>query len=138
MNALVADARHMMMDLDPVKDGISSAFAAAKDWSKWLGREVLVLTSKGFEIAKEGVVLLFEVVKACWELSKPLINGAVEFLRSSAGIVTVTVTGALLLGLTALKLEDPTAQRILLGLSYLVFGFGLVYGCQAGIIPLLV
>jgi hypothetical protein len=128
----------LAIDLDPAKNGFGSTLTSAKDFTRWLGREVFVVASKGFELVKEGVMLLIDAIKACWELSKPLINGVFEFLKSSAGIVTVSVTCGLLLGLAALKAPDATAQRILLGLSYVVFGFGLVYGCQAGIVPLLV
>ncbi len=123
------------MDLSPVTDGISTAFGVVKEWSNWIGREVVVLASKGFSLAKDLATQLLTLVKACWELSKPWINRTIDFVKSNTGVVFLGVTSSLLLGALALKLDDHPAQVALLTLSYLVGGFFLIYGCQTGVIP---
>ncbi len=128
----------MHVDMGPVKLGLGSAINIVKDWSKWIGREVVLLAGKGFSLIQRAFLAVLDVAKSCWEVVTPVLNGIVTFLRSSAGVVSLTVTGGFLLGYTALKLTDSTARLTLLALSYVVFGFGLIYGCQTGVIPLLV
>jgi hypothetical protein len=123
------------VSVEGVRGGVGAFFTGAKDWSQWLGRKLFVVANDGLQLGKTGLYKCLELLKILWESTKPLVKVAIDFLKSSAGIVTLLLTGGLLLGHTALKLEDQMAQRMLLGLSYLVFGVGLVFGCQVGVFP---
>lgn len=124
--------------LVPVKSGIGSAFSTFTSWSRWIGREVVIVGSKSFQLVKDGLRAMASLVSTCWELSKPALSSMLNMLKSSTGLVSLTLGGGLLLGFMALKIEDSSASLSLLALSYVIFGLGLVYGCQAGVIPLLV
>lgn len=125
------------VSVDGVKDGVGTFFTGVKEWSRWLGRKCFVVANDGLQLGKEVLYKCLELLKLLWESSKPFLKSVLDFVKSPAGIMTGLITGGLLLGHTALKLEDQNAQRMLLGLSYLVVGMGLVFGCNVGIIPII-
>ena len=125
------------VSVDGVRNGVGASFTDVKEWSRWLGRKCFVVANDGLQLGKEMFYKVLDLLKLLWESSKPFLKSVLDFVKSPAGIMTGLLTGGLLLGHTALKLEDQNAQRMLLGLSYLVFGMGLVFGCQVGIVPII-
>ncbi len=124
------------IELTPVTEGIGSAFNAVKEWSQWLGREVVVLASEGLRITKQVGIQVLKFIQACWELSKPWINRTFDFLKSSAGIVAISLSGSALLCAVALKLEDHPSRVAMVALGQIVACFAIWYGCSTGVIPL--
>ncbi len=116
---------------------IGAVFSTVKDWTKWLGREVVTLASEGFGLVKEGLLSLVDLVKYCWEAAKPVLHKMLDFLKSNAGIVSIALLFTVMLGKLAVSLDDRVAQYSLMALSYVSLTFGIIYGCQTGVIPVM-
>ncbi len=96
----------------------------------------MVLAGEGLRIAKQIGIQILKFIQACWEISKPVIARAFDFLKSSAGIVSLSISGSILLLAVALKLEDHPSRVAMVALGQLVGFFAIWYGCSTGVIPL--
>lgn len=121
-----------------VRDSIGSLMTGAKDWSRWLGYEVVKFSVKGVEVAKIGVQALISLIIALWNASRPYLSQMLAFLGSRAGFFSIGILATCLILHKALNddnLADRT-QRYAWGLAavFSAFSFG-AFGAQAGFLP---
>lgn len=126
------------IDLDGIKDGLSSIASGAKTNAKWLGREILDLGGQASEKLWELGKYLVTVVQSIWEEAKPALANIFQFLSSPMGVTLLFTFSAVVLGNMALNKvgEQSKTARYALGLlSLFAMATATAYGCQLGVIP---
>lgn len=120
-----AAAVNLPIDLGSVKNVINTAWKLAKDYSKWLGHSISVLSAQGWEIGKAGLQRLLEALVVIWKGCLPYILKVGAILASKPGIFAIGVLASILILRMALNdnnLTDRTS-RIALGMIALATGF---------------